>query len=90
MHMGAAIDVQLAHDNFEVLEEAAERLKKALREYKGLFDIADSYEEGKRELKLKLGPRPGPWASPRPSWPARCAGPSTAPRPCACSAGATR
>jgi multidrug efflux pump subunit AcrB len=56
MHMGEDIDVQLSHDDFAVLLAASERVKKALHEYKGLFDIADSYEEGKRELALKLRP----------------------------------
>jgi len=39
-----------------VLEKAAERVKTALGEYPSLYDIADSYEQGKRELKLKLRP----------------------------------
>ena len=56
MHMGNAIDVQLAHQDFKVLEEAAERIKVALAEYPGVFDIMDSQEAGKRELKLKLKP----------------------------------
>ncbi len=56
MHMGNAIDVQLAHQDFKVLEEAAERVKEALAEYPGVFDIMDSHEAGKRELKLKLRP----------------------------------
>jgi len=56
MHMGDDIAVQLAHDDFAVLQAAAIRVKKALYGYKGLLDIADSYEEGKRELALKLRP----------------------------------
>ena len=56
MNMGAAIEVQLAHKDFSVLEEAADRVKDALREYPGVFDVGDSYEAGKRELKLKLKP----------------------------------
>ena len=45
MHMGNAIDVQLAHQDFKVLEE-----------YPGVIDIIDAHEAGKRELKLKLRP----------------------------------
>ena len=56
MHMGNAIDVQLAHQDFKVLEEAADRVKEALEEYPGVFDIMDSHEAGKRELELKLRP----------------------------------
>jgi multidrug efflux pump subunit AcrB len=56
MHMGNAVDIQLAHHDFSVLEEAAERVKEALGEYPGLFDIRDSQEAGKRELELKLSP----------------------------------
>jgi multidrug efflux pump subunit AcrB len=56
MHMGSPIDIQLAHDDFAVLQAAADRVKAALANYTGLFDIADSYEEGKRELKLRLRP----------------------------------
>jgi multidrug efflux pump subunit AcrB len=56
LHAGAPIGIQLAHRDFEVLEAAAERVKARLREYAGLYDIADSYEQGKRELKLKVKP----------------------------------
>jgi multidrug efflux pump subunit AcrB len=56
MELGEAVDVQLAHNDFGVLEAAAGRIKEALRGYRGLSDITDSYEEGKRELKLTLRP----------------------------------
>jgi multidrug efflux pump subunit AcrB len=56
MHMGDPIDIQLAHEDFAVLEAAGERLKQALSGFKGLRDITDSHEAGKRELKLKLRP----------------------------------
>ncbi len=54
--LGANIDVQLAHENFTVLEEASERLKSALAAYPGVEDISDNYAAGKRELKLTLTP----------------------------------
>ena len=54
VRMGANIDVQLAHDDFAVLELAAERLRATLSEYPGVSDIEDTYAKGKRELKLKL------------------------------------
>jgi len=54
IHLGANIDVQLAHENFAVLDEAAERLKEIIAAYPGTGDIADNYTLGKREVKLHL------------------------------------
>ncbi len=54
MRLGANIDVQLAHDDFAVLTAAANRLKQALAAYRGVGEIADSYPQGKRELKITL------------------------------------
>ncbi|PLY05999.1 MAG: AcrB/AcrD/AcrF family protein [Desulfuromonas sp.] len=54
VRLGANIDVQLAHDDFAVLEKASDRLREALSEYPGVSDIEDTYAKGKRELKLKL------------------------------------
>ncbi|MGD9383461.1 MAG: efflux RND transporter permease subunit [Desulfobacterales bacterium] len=56
VHMGADIDVQMAHSDFSVLETAADRLKATLSEYPGVEDIEDTYSQGKQELKLKLQP----------------------------------
>ncbi len=56
MHMGNAIDIQVAHDDFEVLVAASEKIKVALSDFAGVSDITDSYQEGKRELKLSLKP----------------------------------
>ncbi|HEY5674645.1 MAG TPA: efflux RND transporter permease subunit [Malonomonas sp.] len=56
MRMGANIDVQLAHKDFAVLEQASDRIRVALREYPGVSDIEDSYARGKQEIKLKLKP----------------------------------
>ncbi len=51
---GDAISVELSHENFDILLEAAESLKSILRQYRGASDIADSFEAGKAELKLGL------------------------------------
>ncbi len=51
---GAPIDIQLASSDTELLEAAAEELKAAIAAYPGVLDIADSYREGKRELKLAV------------------------------------
>lgn len=56
VRMGANIDIQLAHENFEVLDRASERIREALRQYPGVGDIQDSYEKGKQEIKLRLTP----------------------------------
>ncbi len=56
IHLGANIDVQLAHEDFAVLDEAAERLKAAIATYPGTGDITDNYTLGKKEVKLKLKP----------------------------------
>ncbi|MGD9343949.1 MAG: efflux RND transporter permease subunit [Desulfuromonadales bacterium] len=56
IHLGANIDVQLAHNDFVVLDEAAERLKEVIATYPGTGDITDNYTLGKREVKAHLKP----------------------------------
>ncbi len=56
VRMGANIDIQLAHEDFEVLIRASDRIKKELAEYPGVGDIEDTYSRGKRELKITLKP----------------------------------
>jgi len=56
IHLGANIDVQLAHEDFAVLDEAAERLKTAIAGYPGTSDITDNYTLGKQEVMLRLKP----------------------------------
>jgi multidrug efflux pump subunit AcrB len=54
IHLGANIDIQLAHEDFTVLDEAAERLKGLIATYPGTGDITDNYTLGKREVKVRL------------------------------------
>ena len=54
MSAGDAINVELSHESFDDLLAAAEELKDILRQYTGVEEIADSFEPGKAELKLKL------------------------------------
>jgi multidrug efflux pump subunit AcrB len=54
MTTGKNIDIELSHEDFDTLLAASEDLKAVLREYNGVSDIADSFEEGKAELKLSL------------------------------------
>ena len=56
VRLGANIDVQLAHTDFEVLEKASDRVRALLEEYQGVSDIEDTYSRGKREIKLQLKP----------------------------------
>ncbi|MHC4290646.1 MAG: efflux RND transporter permease subunit [Planctomycetota bacterium] len=53
-HGGSAIYVEMSHRNFDVLLAAVEDLKKTLVEYNGVYDISDTFEAGKLELKLSL------------------------------------
>jgi len=53
---GEPINVQLTGLNIDNLQAAADRLKRELTTYAGVFDIADSYRVGKQEIKLKIKP----------------------------------
>ncbi len=53
---GAPINIQLASSNYKALREAAERLKDKLKDYPGVFDVADSFRLGKQEVKLEITP----------------------------------
>ncbi len=54
VHMGANIDVQLAHQDPEVLVKAKDRLKRALAAYPGVYNIEDTYAQGKQEFKVRI------------------------------------
>lgn len=51
---GNPIEVELSHQSFDTLLAASEKLRSILRDYAGVSDIADDFEPGKAELKLKL------------------------------------
>jgi len=53
---GAPIDIQLEGSNFDILEEIADRLRERLATYPGVFDVQDSLDEGKPEIKLSIKP----------------------------------
>lgn len=53
---GEAINLQLVGSDFDRLREAADALKKKLRSYTGVIDVADSFRDGKREVKLGIKP----------------------------------
>jgi multidrug efflux pump subunit AcrB len=53
---GEAINIQLTGPDLERLRASADALKAKLAEYPGVFDIADSFRAGKRELTLAINP----------------------------------
>jgi len=55
-HGGHPIDIQLNGPDFNDLILVSEKIKKRLREYPGIFDITDSFDEGKQEIQLSIKP----------------------------------
>jgi multidrug efflux pump subunit AcrB len=53
---GAPIDVELLHDDMDVLERASSQLAEAMRDYAGVWDIDDGFAHGKPQLDLRLTP----------------------------------
>jgi len=51
---GDPIDIQLIGSDFAVLEEVGEELKIFLTRFDGVFDIHDSFSDGKEELRIEL------------------------------------
>lgn len=51
---GEAINVELAHRDFDRLLAAVDRLESAIGKYPGTTEIANSFQPGKRELELGL------------------------------------
>ena len=56
-HSGPDISIELSGLKLDQLEAAAEELKSRLVEYPGLFDIQDSFQNGKQEVQLSLKPK---------------------------------
>lgn len=54
---GPDISIELTGKNTHELAAAAKSLKKQLQIYQGVHDIQDSYEAGKREIRLHLKPQ---------------------------------
>jgi multidrug efflux pump subunit AcrB len=54
MSTGDAINIQLTGSDFVELRQVATELKDVLHTYPGVYDIADSFRAGKREVKLKI------------------------------------
>ena len=54
---GDPIDVQLAGQDFEQLAVVADLVKQRLQEYPGVFDVQDTFEDGKEEIRLNIKPK---------------------------------
>jgi multidrug efflux pump subunit AcrB len=53
---GNPIEVHLSLEDHDRLVAAADELKEEVKAYPGVFDVADSFLRGKREMQLKLTP----------------------------------
>jgi len=53
---GLPVDIRLTGPDFDQLREAARVVREELAELPGLFDIRDTFSEGKQEIKLSLKP----------------------------------
>jgi len=53
---GQPLAIQLSSNNFDRLSEASVEIKERLAGYNGLFDITDSFEGGKDEIRMKIKP----------------------------------
>ncbi len=56
MSTGDAINIQLTGNNVDELRQIAGEVREVLGAYPGVYDIADSFRAGKREVKLKIKP----------------------------------
>ncbi len=54
---GAPINVRLSGAPIETLQGVAERIKARLRDYPGVYDIADTYRAGKTQLEVDITER---------------------------------
>ena len=54
---GSAVNIQLASDNPDALLAVTARLKSRISDYPGVYDVADSFRAGKREIKLAITPQ---------------------------------
>ena len=53
---GNPIDVQLTGADFSQLTQVSAAIKQRLAEYTGVYDILDSFDQGKQEIQLRLKP----------------------------------
>ncbi|MCC5805221.1 MAG: efflux RND transporter permease subunit [Opitutales bacterium] len=51
-----AIDIQLTGRDFEAMRNAAREIREGLRDYPAVFDVADNFSSGKREVRIRTNP----------------------------------
>ncbi len=52
--VGLPVDIRLTGPDFEQLKAASLEIKERLGEFEGVYDVRDTYSEGKQEIKIKL------------------------------------
>lgn len=53
---GSAIELQVEGGNYDLLMKAVKELKNKLAQYDGVYSIADSFEQAKKEVQIYLKP----------------------------------
>jgi multidrug efflux pump subunit AcrB len=53
---GSPLDIQITGPDFVSLRALAGQVRERLETYPGVFDITDSFEDGKQEIKLRIRP----------------------------------
>ena len=53
---GSPLDIQIAGPDFTVLRTLAGQVRERLATYPGVYDITDSFEQGKEEIRLQIRP----------------------------------
>jgi multidrug efflux pump subunit AcrB len=54
---GEDINIELTGPDLDELQVAASEVKRKLAAYQGVYEISDSFREGKREVKLRIKPQ---------------------------------
>ena len=52
--IGLPVDIRLIGPDFDQLKSAAMEIQERLGEFEGIYDIRNTYSEGKQEIKIKL------------------------------------
>jgi len=53
---GSPLDIQITGPDFVALRALAGQVRERLETYPGVFDITDSFQDGKQEIKLRIRP----------------------------------
>lgn len=52
--VGLPINIRLTGRDFDQLKEASLAIQERVKQFEGIFDVRDTYSEGKREIKIRL------------------------------------